>query len=243
MQLNQNQVRLYLMSNIILQCINLYKSYDNGKSSVSFLKKISFQLNEGDIAVITGKSGSGKSTLLHLIAGLDMPNSGQILFNSKLLNDMSSNEIAKLRNKKLGFIYQFHHLLLDFTVLENISMPLLIDNKTFKESKEISYKMLKILNLEDKRNKYPSELSGGERQRVAIARALINQPSLVIADEPTNNLDLYNKNIILNLIFELNNQLKTSFLIATHDFDLIKKTPILFKMKNGQLLNYKKRSV
>ncbi|QCI22743.1 lipoprotein-releasing ABC transporter ATP-binding protein LolD [Buchnera aphidicola] len=227
------------MTNIIIKCINLTKSYQNGDLNFSILKNICFELKKGDIAGIIGKSGSGKTTFLHLLAGLDSPTSGDILFNGKLFSSMSSNQMARFRNIELGFIYQFHHLMLDFNILENVAIPLLISNKNTKESEEISYQMLKKFHLEDKIKKYPSQLSGGERQRVAVARALINKPSLIIADEPTGNLDAYNADIIFNLIFQLNADFNTSFLIVTHDPILIKKIPILFQMKNGQLFNYK----
>jgi len=227
------------MNNIIIKCTDLTKSYKDGSNNIDILKKISFELKKGDIAGIVGKSGSGKTTLLHLLAGLDTPTSGNIFFNGKLLSSMSSNQIAIFRNIKIGFIYQFHHLMLDFNVLENVAIPLLISNKSRKESEEIAYQMLTKVNLEDKIKKYPSELSGGERQRVAIARAFINKPSLIIADEPTGHLDKYNTNIIFNLIFKTNTILNTSFLIVTHDLDLIKKMPVLFEIKNGQLFNNK----
>lgn len=227
------------MNNIILQGINLTKFfYDQGKI-VYILKNISFKINQGDIAIITGKSGSGKSTLLHIISGLDCPNFGEVLFNGISLNSISSNEIARLRRSKIGFIYQFHHLLLDFNVFENVAMPLLINNKSIKESKEIVFEILKKVNLEKKINKYPSELSGGERQRVAIARALVHQPTLIIADEPTSNLDQYNTDVIFDIIFELNNTLKTSFVIVTHNSCYIKQSSILFQIKNSQLFNKK----
>ncbi|AHG60086.1 lipoprotein-releasing ABC transporter ATP-binding protein LolD [Buchnera aphidicola] len=225
------------MNKIIIKCINLTKSYKNTEIIVNILEKISFELHRGDIAGIIGKSGSGKTTLLHLLAGLDSPTSGKILFNGKEINLFSSKELARFRNVKLGLIYQFHHLMLDFNVLENVAIPLLINNKSRKESQEISYTMLKKVNLLDKVKKYPSELSGGERQRVAIARAFINNPSLIIADEPTGNLDKHNAHIIFDLILQLNHDFKTTFLIVTHDLTLIKKIPILFKIKNGRLFN------
>ncbi|QCI18836.1 lipoprotein-releasing ABC transporter ATP-binding protein LolD [Buchnera aphidicola] len=227
------------MNSIILQCINLTKSYqDNGKK-IQILKKTSFYLNKNDIAVVIGKSGSGKSTFLHLISGLEKPTSGYVLFDGIPLSSMSSNQIAKLRNINLGFIYQFHHLLLDFNVLENVAMPVLINNKSIKEAKEKSYEILKKVRLEKKIYKYPTDLSGGERQRVAIARAFVNNPKLIIADEPTGNLDSYNAKIIFDLIFELNNNLNTSFLIVTHDLYLAEKAHVLFEIKNSQL-NIKK---
>ncbi|AEO08648.1 ABC transporter ATP-binding protein of lipoprotein export ABC transporter [Buchnera aphidicola str. Ak (Acyrthosiphon kondoi)] len=226
------------MNNIIIKCINLTKSYQDGDFTFNILKNISFELQKGDIVGIIGKSGSGKTTFLHLLAGLDTPTSGDILFNNRLFSSMSCNQISKFRNVELGFIYQFHHLMLDFNILENVAMPLLIDNKSRKESEEIAYKMLKKVKLEGKTKKYPSEISGGERQRVAVARAFVNKPSLIIADEPTGNLDKYNTNIIFDLMFQLNSDFNTSFLIVTHDPNLIKKIPILLQMKNGQLFNY-----
>lgn len=227
------------MNNIIIKCINLTKSYQDKDIVFDVLKKISFELHKGDIAGIIGQSGAGKTTLLHLLAGLDTPTSGDILFNGKFFSSMSSNQMAKFRNVELGFIYQFHHLMLDLNILENVSIPLLISSKSKRESEEIAFNMLRKVNLERKTKKYPSELSGGERQRVAVARAFVNKPSLIIADEPTGNLDSYNTNMILDLIFQLNCNFNTSFLIVTHDPDLIKKIPVLFQMKNGQFFNYK----
>lgn len=228
-------------NNIILECFNLKKSYYTKKEEIKILNNISLKIKKGTITIINGKSGSGKSTLLHLLSGFDQPSSGRILFNGILLSSMSSHEIAALRNLKLGFIFQFHHLLLDFNVLENVAMPMLIAKKSIKESKEKAHKILKKINLEKKFNQYPSELSGGERQRVAIARAIINEPDLIIADEPTSHLDENNKKIIFNLILELNKKLNTSFLIATHDLIFIKNATILLKMKNGQLFNNQKK--
>ncbi|WP_422667217.1 lipoprotein-releasing ABC transporter ATP-binding protein LolD [Buchnera aphidicola] len=225
-------------NSILLKCVNLSKSYQDGDTCQNILKNISFSLHKGEMIAIIGKSGSGKSTLLHLLGGLDYPTSGKIFFNEISLCSMSSNELSTFRNKKIGFIYQFHHLLLDFNILENVSIPLLINKKNRIEAQEKSYEMLKKVHLEKKIKKYPSELSGGERQRVAIARALINTPSLIIADEPTGNLDQYNINIIFNLMLELNITQNTSFIVVTHDIKLSKKLPTIFKMKNGKLKRY-----
>ncbi|QNS01985.1 MAG: lipoprotein-releasing ABC transporter ATP-binding protein LolD [Buchnera aphidicola (Pentalonia nigronervosa)] len=227
------------MNNIILQCINLNKSYQNGKLNYNILNNISFSLKRGSIAAIIGPSGVGKSSLLHILGGLDQPTSGDVLFNGQSLMTMSENQIAKIRNTQLGFVYQFHHLLLDFNVLENVAMPLLISKKNMNESKKIAYEMLKKFNLENKITKYPSELSGGEKQRVSIARAFINNPSLIIADEPTGSLDSYNSNIVINLIFQLNKNLNTTFLIVTHDSLFVQKIPVVFKMTNQRLFNYR----
>ncbi|CAL4321995.1 Lipoprotein-releasing system ATP-binding proteinLolD [Buchnera aphidicola (Cavariella theobaldi)] len=225
-------------NSILLQCINLYKSYQDGDILQSVLKNISFVIKKKDIIAIIGKSGSGKSTLLHLLGGLDTPTSGKIFFNNVSLCSMSSNALSELRNKKIGFIYQFHHLLLDFNILENVSMPLLINSTNAKKAYEKSYEMLKMVNLEKKIKKYPSELSGGERQRVAIARAFINVPPLIIADEPTGNLDKCNRDMILDLILKFNKNHNTAFLIVTHDITLAKKLPILLKINNGKLIHH-----
>ncbi|QIE02011.1 lipoprotein-releasing ABC transporter ATP-binding protein LolD [Buchnera aphidicola] len=226
------------MNNIIIECTQLSKSYKDGDINYDILRNISFQLKKGDIAGIIGESGSGKTTFLHVLSSLDSPTSGRVSFNGKSFDSMTSNEISQFRNKKLGFIYQFHHLMLDFSVLENVAMPLLINNKNIKKSKEIAYNMLQKVKLENKIKKYPSEISGGERQRVAIARAFVNKPDLIIADEPTGNLDKYHIDVILNLICEFNVKFNTSFIIVTHDYNVIKKIPFLFHMKNGKLFNH-----
>ncbi|NAQ02422.1 lipoprotein-releasing ABC transporter ATP-binding protein LolD, partial [Escherichia coli] len=171
------------MNKILLQCDNLCKRYQEGSVQTDVLHNVSFSVGEGEMMAIVGSSGSGKSTLLHLLGGLDTPTSGDVIFNGQPMSKLSSAAKAELRNQKLGFIYQFHHLLPDFTALENVAMPLLIGKKKPAEINSRALEMLKAVGLDHRANHRPSELSGGERQRVAIARALVNNPRLVLADE------------------------------------------------------------
>ncbi|CUR53700.1 Lipoprotein-releasing system ATP-binding proteinLolD [Serratia symbiotica] len=223
------------MNNHLLQCINLCKSYKENTIHTHILRDINLSIQSGEMLAITGSSGSGKSTLLHLLGGLDAPDSGNIIFQGLSINNMSLKNKAKLRNQKLGFIYQFHHLLIDFTALENVAMPLLINGIHQKIAKKKAIEMLSQVGLEKYSNFFPSALSGGERQRVAIARALVNNPSLVLADEPTGNLDKNNTNNILNLLKNINIQQGTAFLIVTHDFQLSKHLNRQLEMINGNL--------
>ena len=175
---------------VILECSDLHKIYTQGDSQLHILNGVSFKIKAGETVGIMGSSGSGKSTLLHVLAGLDKATSGEIILDNKKIQDLSDSQICKLRNLNLGFIYQFHHLLSEFTALENILMPLLIKGEGIsKTSKNLALDILGKLGLLKRQNHYPSQLSGGERQRVAIARAVINNPKIVFADEPTGNLD------------------------------------------------------
>lgn len=223
------------MSDPLLQCIDLCKSYQEGGLRSKVLRHIYLSLQAGEMLSIVGSSGSGKSTLLHLLAGLDDPTSGDILFQGQSLKSLSENRKARLRNKEIGFIYQFHHLLPDFTALENIVMPLLIAEIPVVEAKDKAFDMLKAIGLENRAKHRPSELSGGERQRVAIGRALINSPSIVMADEPTGNLDRQNAEIIFELLLQLNQQNGTAFLVVTHDMTLAKKLTRQLEMRDGKL--------
>lgn len=199
------------MNKILLQCDNLCKRYQEGSVQTDVLHNVSFSVGEGEMMAIVGSSGSGKSTLLHLLGGLDTPTSGDVIFNGQPMSKLSSAAKAELRNQKLGFIYQFHHLLPDFTATENVAMPLLIGKKKPAEINSRALEMLKAVGLEHRANHRPSELSGGERQRVAIARALVNNPRLVLADEPTGNLDARNADSIFQLLGELNRLQGTAF--------------------------------
>ena len=174
-------------SQILLSAKNLCKTYNEGKMVTEVLKNVSFDIHSKSLLAIIGSSGSGKSTLLHLLGGLDKPNSGEIIFKSQQLNQLSEKEKAHLRNHEIGFVYQFHHLLPDFSALENVAMPLLISGAKPNDAKKRAMAMLESVNLVKRANHRPSELSGGERQRVAIGRALINNPALVMADEPTGD--------------------------------------------------------
>ncbi|BCG09863.1 MULTISPECIES: lipoprotein-releasing ABC transporter ATP-binding protein LolD [Buttiauxella] len=224
------------MSNsVLLQCDKLCKRYQEGKVQTDVLHDVSFSINTGELMAIVGSSGSGKSTLLHLLGGLDTPTSGDVIFNGKAMSSMSSAAKAELRNRELGFIYQFHHLLPDFTAMENVAMPLLIGKNNTDDTKQRALEMLKAVGLDHRSNHRPSELSGGERQRVAIARALVNNPRLVLADEPTGNLDARNADSIFELLGELNVRQGTAFLVVTHDLKLAKRMSRQLEMQDGRL--------
>ncbi|MGP1938964.1 MAG: lipoprotein-releasing ABC transporter ATP-binding protein LolD [Arsenophonus sp. ET-DL9-MAG3] len=219
----------------LLICQDLCKYYQDGKILINVLKNISFSIKKSEMIAILGNSGSGKSTLLHLLGGLDTLTSGNIIFNGKKINSLSSNERAELRNQELGFIYQFHHLLADFTAIENVMIPLLIGGMTYIKAQKKADKMLAAIGLSHRVNHRSAELSGGERQRVAIARAIINEPALVLADEPTGNLDLHNASIIFNLLMDLNLQKGTAFLVVTHDLQLASRLTRQLEIRDGCL--------
>lgn len=224
------------MSNpILLQCDNLCKRYQEGSVQTDVLRNVSFSVAPGEMMAIVGSSGSGKSTLMHLLGGLDTPTSGDVVFNGRSLNSLSSAAKAELRNRELGFIYQFHHLLPDFSALENVAMPLLIGKASKAEAEAKAIEMLRAVGLEKRAAHRPSELSGGERQRVAIARALVNNPRLVLADEPTGNLDARNADAIFDLLGELNVRQGTAFLVVTHDLHLAKRLNRQMEMRDGVL--------
>ncbi|MDF2623765.1 MAG: lolD [Kosakonia cowanii] len=223
------------MNKILLQCDNLCKRYQEGSVQTDVLHNVSFSMAEGELMAIVGSSGSGKSTLLHLLGGLDTPTSGDVIFGDRPMSKLSSTAKAELRNRELGFIYQFHHLLPDFTALENVAMPLLIGKKKPAEIDSRAREMLRAVGLEHRASHRPSELSGGERQRVAIARALVNNPRLVLADEPTGNLDARNADSIFELLGELNRAQGTAFLVVTHDLQLAKRMNRQLEMRDGHL--------
>ncbi|MBT0308228.1 lipoprotein-releasing ABC transporter ATP-binding protein LolD [Morganella morganii] len=223
------------MSELLLACRQLCKSYHEGTVETDVLKQVNFELRRGDMLAIVGSSGSGKSTLLHLLGGLDSPTSGEVIFNDTALSAMSQNALSALRNQEMGFIYQFHHLLPDFTAAENVAMPLLIGGMARDKALAQAGEMLERVGVAARTHHRPSELSGGERQRVAIARALVNKPSLVLADEPTGNLDQRNAQSIFDLLSELNKTLGTAFLVVTHDLALAAKMGRQMEMRDGIL--------
>jgi lipoprotein-releasing system ATP-binding protein len=218
---------------VILECRELTKRYDQGGLDVEVLKGVNVKIYAGQRVAIMGASGSGKSTLLHLLGGLEQPTSGSIMLDGNELNAISSDKLAALRNRSLGFIYQFHHLLGEFTLLENVAMPLLIGNRSVKEAQQRSAELLKRVGLGHRIHHKPGELSGGERQRAAVARALINQPKCVLADEPTGNLDSKTAEQIYQLMLELNVELQVSFLVVTHDPDLAARMDHVLHMDDG----------
>lgn len=223
---------------IILECRNLTKRYVQGELNVEVLKGVNLQIYAGQRVAIMGASGSGKSTLMHLLGGLEKPSTGQVILDGHDLNKVSTAKLGQLRNSGLGFIYQFHHLLGEFTVLENVAMPLLIGDKSIKQAQQLATQLLKRVGLGHRILHKPGELSGGERQRAAVARALINQPRCVLADEPTGNLDSKTAEQIYQLMLELNQELEVSFLVVTHDPILAGRMDHVLHMEDGLIVNH-----
>lgn len=220
----------------ILQCQALVKRYQQGELDVEVLRGVDLSIREGERVAIMGASGSGKSTLLHLLGGLEKPTSGQVLLDQQNINTISSVKLSRLRNQALGFIYQFHHLLGEFTILENVAMPVLISGQSVLQARNQAKELLNLVGLGHRILHKPGELSGGERQRAAVARALINQPKCVLADEPTGNLDSKTATQIYQLMTELNHQLNVSFLVVTHDPELADKMDRVLHMEDGVMV-------
>lgn len=223
------------MQDVLLQVQSVSKSYHDGAVTTQVLSNVDLQVFKGEQLAIVGSSGSGKSTLLHIMGILDEPTSGKVLLLGEDLYRVSSARQAQIRNQDLGFIYQFHHLLPEFTALENVAMPAFIQGKDRKQALADAQVLLERVGLGHRMTHLPAELSGGERQRVAIARALINQPKLVLADEPTGNLDANSGDAVYELIRELANQLGTAFVVVTHDHKLAGRMDRQLMMKNGYL--------
>ena len=223
------------MSTALLSSQNISKFYQEGNQQTEVLKQVSFSMQPGELVAIVGSSGSGKSTLLHTLGGLDQPSSGEVFINGQSLQKMTPNALAKLRNQYLGFVYQFHHLMAAFTALENVMMPMLIGRQNKGEAQSRAEQMLSAVGLQHRISHRPSALSGGERQRVAIARALVNNPALVLADEPTGNLDHKTTESIFELIQQLNQEKQIAFLLVTHDLSLAEKLNRRLIMQDGVL--------
>ena len=219
----------------IISCNNISKRFKEGKLDVEVLKNISFDIQAGEKIAIVGTSGSGKSTLLHILGGLDLPSEGNVHIMGKDVAKLSDTERGLLRNKSLGFIYQFHHLLPEFTALENVAMPLLISGLATSDAKATASSILEKVGLGKRLTHKPGQLSGGERQRAAIARALVTKPQAILADEPTGNLDHKTAHHVFDLMQELNQELQTAFIIVTHDIQLAKKMDKIYTLVNGNL--------
>ena len=227
------------MNKTIVQAKGLYKKYSDGERELTVLKDINLRICKGELVSITGPSGSGKSTLLHILGILDSSTRGILKYDEADISSMSEDEKSTLRNRKIGFIFQFFHLFSELTVIENISLPLMIKNKRNKllsHEHEVIEQLVQEIGLEKRSLHRPNQLSGGEQQRVAIARALVNQPEIILADEPTGNLDKENRESIYTLLRNLNKNKGITIVIATHDETFAKTAPRMFKLVDGSVM-------
>ncbi|HRL93871.1 MAG: lipoprotein-releasing ABC transporter ATP-binding protein LolD [Pseudomonas sp.] len=220
----------------VLSCRNLGKSYDEGPQAVVVLADLQLELLPGERVAIVGSSGSGKSTLLNMLGGLDTPSTGSVWLAGEELSALNEKQRGLLRNRALGFVYQFHHLLAEFSALENVCMPLLIGRVAIPEARQRATALLERVGLGHRLSHKPAELSGGERQRVAIARALANRPGLVLLDEPTGNLDQHTAQGIQDLMRELSSSSQTAFLVVTHDMALARQMDRVLRLEDGRLV-------
>ena len=220
---------------IILSAKHLAKSYQEGKLQTSVLADVNLEIKQGELCAIMGASGAGKSTLLHILGGLDQPTNGEVIIDGVNLTQASEAKKDQLRNEKLGFVYQFHHLLKEFNVLDNVALRLLVRGEAPKVAREQAADLLEKVGLKDRMSHGVSQISGGERQRVAIARALIGNPVCVLADEPTGNLDLNTATTIFDLMLQLNETLNTSFVLVTHNQELAKQAGRVLMLEGGKI--------
>ena len=223
------------MNKVVLKCDNVSKSYKDGQLNVNVLNQLRLEVLEGQSVSIIGSSGSGKSTLMHILGGLDKPTSGSVVLMGQDLNQLGQKQLGLLRNQYLGFVYQFHHLLPEFSALENVMMPLLIGTMKKAEAEQRAVEMLEKAGLKKRIQHRPSELSGGERQRAAIARALVTRPKCLLADEPTGNLDRKNAQNVLDMMLDLKSELNTSLIVVTHDDELAVRFERVMLMHDGRL--------
>jgi lipoprotein-releasing system ATP-binding protein len=222
---------------MILEAVNIRKVFTlnrNSKDGLEVLKGINLYVREGEILAIVGASGAGKSTLLHILGALDRPTAGEVRFEGKNIFAMNEKDLAGFRNRNIGFVFQFHHLLPEFTALENVAMPAMIDGKRFEIVKDKAATLLKDVGLEDRLGHRPSELSGGEQQRVAVARALMNQPKVILADEPTGNLDTANGQMLHDLLWNLSKSRRQSLVIVTHNMAVASRADRVIQIVDGR---------
>jgi len=223
------------MNKLMISAHALTKNYFLGKRKLEILKGIDLEIFEGESLCITGASGAGKSTLLHILGSLDRPSSGQLLFEHKDLLRQNDEQLASFRSKNLGFVFQFHHLLKEFDALENVMMPARISGHSAREAKKMALEMLELVGLSDRLHHFPGEMSGGEQQRVAVARALVLRPRLILADEPTGNLDTVNSKMIQDLFFKLKDDFRLTLVVVTHDKNFASRFPRVVELRDGQV--------
>ena len=219
----------------LIEVKNINKIYGSGEAEVKALKNINLNIEQGEFVAIVGQSGSGKSTLLHLIGGVDIPSSGEVIIDGKNIYKLKEKELSILRRRKLGFIFQFFNLIPVLTAQENIEMPVLLDNE--KIDKKYMNELLRILGLEERKNNYPSQLSGGQQQRVSIGRALANKPSIILADEPTGNLDSKNSKEVLELLKYCAKKYNQTLILITHDINIAKSADRVITIEDGEIIS------
>lgn len=221
----------------VLKAEGVSKSYksEQAEAKLEVLKNVSIEIKKGSITSIVGSSGSGKSTLLHILGGLDKPDLGTVFWGDKNISTMNSDQLAEFRNKNIGFVFQFHHLLPEFTALENVCMPALIAGESIESASIRALSLLERFGVSERKNHRPTQLSGGEQQRVSMARALMNKPSIILADEPTGNLDDANTATILDMLYELRDKDGVTVLLITHEKSIADRSDIILEIKNGEL--------
>lgn len=224
------------MSDSVLRCSGLAKSFGSGEMQVEVLRDLEFEVARGESVAVVGASGCGKSTLLHLLAGLDRPDTGTVEIGGRRIDGLADSEQAQLRNRSLGFVYQMHHLLPEFSALENVTMPPLIGGMSVEEASEKAAELLKRVDMGDRLQHRPGELSGGERQRVAVCRALVMNPDVVLADEPTGNLDPHTAHEVFDLMKQLNAERGIALVLVTHDEALAKTMKTGYRLSEGQVV-------
>ncbi|NBC02925.1 MAG: ATP-binding cassette domain-containing protein [Bacteroidetes bacterium] len=226
-----------MSEDFVLQCSDIHKEFpsESGNGVLRILQGVDLQVKKAEIISIVGSSGSGKSTLLHILGGLDHPTSGDVFWEGKSIYRYNKDQLAELRNKQVGFVFQFHHLLPEFTAMENVMMPALIQDVPLPKAENRAKELLDRFGMSGRLNHRPSQLSGGEQQRVSMARALTNNPSIILADEPTGNLDEKNTESILSLLFQLRDMEKVSIVLITHEKEIASRCDIVYSLQNGTL--------